>query len=205
MLGQRIRAAIDSKGLKDNWVAEGAGISKTTLSNIIRGVTPNPSVAVLVAIADVLQESVDALLGRSGHPLLKQEQETLRSAAEIITQRVLPVPNEDRVAITPLPRRKRRRPTSVPVLPVAATPHRQIFADVREARRQQIPRELREMGARRVFIVDGDSMIDAGIRPGDVLYVRTGVTRAEANGRIVVCRYGSFDCVKRLIVNRGGT
>lgn len=43
-------------------------------------------------------------------------------------------------------------------------------------------------------------MIDAGILPGDILYVRTDVTREEANGRIVVCRHDAYECVKRLRV-----
>ncbi len=206
MLGQRIRAAIDARGLKDIWVAQGAGISKTTLSNIIHGVTGDPSVSVLAAIADVLHESVDALLGRPGHPLLKQEQETLRSAAEIITHRVLPTPNEQSVATTPLPRRKRRRVSrTVPAARVAASLDREIFTDVREVRRHQIPNDLRNAGVRRVFVVDGDSMIDAGILPGDLLYVRTDVAREEANGRIVVCRYETFECVKRLRASPTGT
>lgn len=205
-LGQRIRIAIDLKGLKDIWVAQGAGISTTTLSNIIRGETRDPSVSVLAAIADVLNESVDALLGRPGHPLLKKEQETLRDAADIITHRVLPAPNDQNVATTPLPRRRKqkRTPRTVPAPRVAATPTREIFTDVREVRRHQIPRDLRELGVRRVFTVEGDSMIDAGIQPGDILYVRTDVTRAEANGRIVVCRHETYECVKLLRVLADG-
>jgi SOS-response transcriptional repressor LexA/DNA-binding XRE family transcriptional regulator len=198
-VGQRIRAAIDMKGMKDTWVAEGAGISKTTLSNIINGVTGNPSSSVLAAIADVLGESVDALLGRPGHPLLQHEQQTLRSAATIITTRVLSSPNEQQVAMTSLPRRRRRRTNrTVIASSVAASPNREIFTDVRELRRHQIPRDLRDQGIRRAFTVEGDSMTGAGIQPGDLLYVRTDVFGNETNGRIVVCRYEDYECVKRL-------
>jgi SOS-response transcriptional repressor LexA len=198
-LGQRIRAAIETKGMKDIWVAEGAGISKTTLSSIINGVTGDPSSSTLAALADVLGESVDALLGRPGHPLLQHEQQTLRSAASIITTRVLSSPNEHHVAITPLPRRRRRRTNRTVIAPsVAASPSREIFTDVREVRRHQIPRDLRDQGVRRVFTVEGDSMIDVGIQPGDLLYVRTDVSAKETNGQIVVCRYEDYECVKRL-------
>lgn len=203
--GQRIRAAIETKGMKDIWVADGAGISKTTLSNIITGITRDPSSSVLAAIADVLGESVDALLGRAGHPLLQHEQQTLRSAAGIITSRVLSSPNEQQVATTPLPRRRRRRTNRTVIAPpVAASPHREIFTDVRELRRHQIPRDLRDQGVRRVFTVEGDSMTGAGIQPGDLLYVRTDVSGDEMNGRIVVCRYEDYECVKRLRLQPDG-
>ena len=186
-------------------MADGAGITKTTLSNIIRGFTKDPKASILAAIADVLGESVDALLGRPGHPLLKQEQDTLRSAADIITNRVLPPVNDQRVAMTPVPRRKRKRTTrAVPAPPIAATPNRAIFTDVREVPRHQIPRDLRDRGLHRVFTVEGDSMTGAGIQPGDLLYVRTDVTRDEANGRIVVCRHEDFECVKRLSIQADG-
>jgi SOS-response transcriptional repressor LexA len=198
-VGQRIRAAIEFKGLKHTWVAEGAGISKTTLSNIVNDKTQDLSASTLAALADVLGESVDALLGRAGNPLLQHEQETLRSAASIITTSVLSSPNEQQVATTPLPRRQKRRTNRPVIAPtVAASPHRQIFTDVREVRRHQIPRDLRDQGVRRVFTVEGDSMTDIGIQPGDLLYVRTNVSANEANGRIVVCRYEDYECVKRL-------
>jgi transcriptional regulator with XRE-family HTH domain len=198
-VGQRIRAAIESKGLKDIWVAQGARISKTTLSNIINGITHDPSTSTLTAIADVLGESVDALLGRAGHPLLQHEQQTLRSAASIITTCVLSSPNEQQVAMTPLPRRRKRRMNRAVIAPpIAASPHREIFTDVREVRRHQIPRDLRDQGVRRVFTVEGDSMIDVGIQPGDLLYVRTDVSAKDTNGQIVVCRYEDYECVKRL-------
>ena len=122
-IGDRIRFLIDSKDMKDVWVADGAGISKTTLSNIIRGTTLDPKVSTMAAIADVLGESVDALLGRVGHPLLTHEQDTLRSAVSIITDRVLGPPNDQRVATTPLRRRRPKpaKPTAV-VTSIAATP-----------------------------------------------------------------------------------
>lgn len=205
-LGQRIRASIDAKGKKDVWVAQGANISTTTLSNIIRGYTRDPSISVIAAIADVLGESVDALLGRPGHPLLAKEQETLRNAASIIVDRVLPPRNDEQVAITPLTRRTQKRKRPLVAAPsIAAGPNREIFTDVHEVRKHQIPRELWDRGIKRAFTVDGDSMNGVGIQPGDLLYIRTGVTRHEADGRIVVCRYETYECVKRLRARPDGT
>jgi len=204
-LGERIRAAIDAKGLKDNWVADGAGISKTALSNILRGETEDPGVFVIAAIADVLDESIDALLGRPGHPLLRHEQETLRTAATLINERVLPSTNEQKVAMVTRPHRKqRRRKAPVPIGRVAATPSLQLFTDVRELPRHQIPKDFRDHGMHRVFSVEGESMIGVGLEPGDFLYVRTDVPREQANGHIVVVRYGDYECVKRLRIGDDG-
>jgi phage repressor protein C with HTH and peptisase S24 domain len=205
-LGQRIRAVIDSRGLKDVWVADGAGITTTTLSNIIRGVTADPSVGVVAAIADVLGESVDALLGRRGEPLLQHEQETLRSAVTIISERVLPPAGDVASTVTPGPRRRRRRAITVAVTDVAATPNREIFTNVEEMKRYPIPTELRERrGVKRVFRVQGDSMIEAGIQDGDILYVRTDVSRQAAVDEVVVCRHEDSECVKTLRVAANGT
>ena len=204
-LAQRIRAAIDARGVKDVWVATGAGITQTTLSNIVNGHTQDPSVSVVAAIADVLDESVDALLGRPIRPLLQLEQATLRNAVDIIMTRVVPPPNEHHVAMTPIPRRNRRKKSHSVLAPdVAATPERQIFTDVHEMPRREISDDLRSRGVRQVFRVQGESMISVGIQHGDLLYVRTDVTKSEANGKIVVCRVGDFDCVKRLEIGSDG-
>lgn len=200
-LGDRIRAAIDASGEKDFVIAGAARISTTTLSNIVRGVTQDPSISVVAAIADALGESVDALLGRTGHPLLKQERQTLTNAAHILLDRVVPQPNEQKVRSDRMAPRSRKRTESAVVSDVAATPNRQIFTDVREIRRFPIPRDLRNRGVRRVFRVDGDSMIGDGIQHGDILFVRTNVTLEQANNQIVVCRHGDDEMVKRLRVN----
>ena len=48
-------------------------------------------------------------------------------------------------------------------------------------------------------------MTGAQIEPGDLLYIRTNVPLEQANGRIVVCRYGDFEFVKRLSVAPDGS
>ena len=204
-LGDRIRAAIDASGEKDFVIADAARISTTTLSNIVRGVTQDPSISVVAAIADALGESVDALLGRPGHLLLKHERQTLTNAAHILLERVVPQPNEQKVRTHRVAPRSRKRTESAVVSDVAATPNRQIFTDVREIRRFPIPRDLRHRGVRRVFRVDGDSMTGDGIQHGDILFVRTSVTLEQANNQIVVCRHGDDEMVKRLHLNADGT
>lgn len=154
----------------------------------------------VAAIADVLGESIDALLGRPVQSLLRHEQEVLRSAANLIVDRVLAPPNDQRVATTPLARGRRgKHPRMVRVSDVAATPKRQVFfTDVQELPKREIPHELRARGVEFIFRVDGESMTGAGIQHGDVLYVKAGVTREQTNGRIVVCRHGDEQAVKRL-------
>ncbi|HEY0158341.1 MAG TPA: S24 family peptidase [Thermoanaerobaculia bacterium] len=204
-LGDRIREAIDASGEKDFVIADAARISTTTLSNIVRGVTQDPSISVVAAIADALGESVDALLQRPGHPLLKHERQTLTNAAHILLERVVPAPSEQKVTAHRVAPRSRKRVESVVLSDVAASPNRQIFTDVHEIRRFPIPRDLRARGVRRVFRVDGDSMTGAGIQHGDILFVRTNVTLEQANNQIVVCRHGDDEMVKRLRVNADRT
>ena len=43
-------------------------------------------------------------------------------------------------------------------------------------------------------------MTTAQIFPGDLLYIRTDVTRQQAADRIVACEYDTYRCVKRLRV-----
>jgi SOS-response transcriptional repressor LexA len=202
-LGERIRQAMAAKGMKHVWVADGAGITPATLSNIITGRTADPRLSIIVGIARVLGEPVGALLDDSTSSLLEHEEKTLRAAAEIISTRVISE-RQRLVASSSLPRRKRRTAHRVPAPTVAATPNREMSTDVREMPKREIPHDLRERGVRRVFRVEGESMIGAGINDGDLLYVKTGVTEAMANGRNVVCRVGDFQCVKRLVV-AGGT
>jgi transcriptional regulator with XRE-family HTH domain len=65
-LADRIRAAINASGEKDFVIADAARISTTTLSNIVRGVTQDPSISVVAAIADALGESIElSLAGRA--------------------------------------------------------------------------------------------------------------------------------------------
>lgn len=201
-LGTTIRAAIDAKGYKDWWVAHFAGVTKTTLSNIINGRTAEPSVYVVAAIADVLHESVDALLGRPMRSLLQHEETTLRNAAEIILQRVIP-PSADGGAATPPPPRRRGRRAEVGEPIVADSPRPRFTTDVIESPKREIPRDLRDRGVRRAFYIQGDAMTGAGMREGDLLYVRTDVALSEANGRIVVCRVRGFECVRRLEIRDG--
>lgn len=60
-VGKRVKAAREKVRLKQEVVAEKAGISATHLSNIERGAT-KPSLPALVSLANVLESSVDEFL-----------------------------------------------------------------------------------------------------------------------------------------------
>lgn len=62
LIGKRLRTLISSRGLKQKWVAERAGINENSLQRILddRGA---PSVSSLAKIAEALGVSSDYLLG----------------------------------------------------------------------------------------------------------------------------------------------
>ncbi|MFP5246981.1 MAG: LexA family protein [Thermoanaerobaculia bacterium] len=78
-----------------------------------------------------------------------------------------------------------------------ATPRGETW-DEDELRDREIPRDFQNAGANAVFRTRGDSMINAGILEGDILFVRKTRNHRFANGRIVVCRLNGTFTVKRL-------
>ena len=63
-LGEHIREARTRYGMSQAELARRIGISKTAMNDIEQGKTTNPGVSHIIAIADTLRMSVDALLGR---------------------------------------------------------------------------------------------------------------------------------------------
>ncbi|PAD67038.1 hypothetical protein CHH83_20955 [Bacillus sp. 7586-K] len=59
----KVEEAIIEKGLRKGWVAEKAGISPGSLSKICSGETKDPKTSVSLAIAKVLNMSVEELFG----------------------------------------------------------------------------------------------------------------------------------------------
>ena len=83
-------------------------------------------------------------------------------------------------------------------LPAVATLRGETFVDHDELRERSIPPEYQFDGANAVYRTGGDSMIDAGILDGDILFVRQTRNRTAANGRVVVGRLDGTFTVKRL-------
>lgn len=73
MVGKRIAEIRKGRGYSLSELAEKANISKSYLSNIERQLNKNPSIQVLIKIAQVLQVDIDELLKEE----IKQETKTL--------------------------------------------------------------------------------------------------------------------------------
>ena len=64
-LGERIRQAREEYGMSQAELARRINVSKTTMNEIEQGTTLDPRVSRIIAIAEVLRLSLDALLGRA--------------------------------------------------------------------------------------------------------------------------------------------
>jgi DNA polymerase V len=64
----------------------------------------------------------------------------------------------------------------------------------------EIPSDLWNRGARHAARAVGDSMVDAGIRNGDVVFFRRTRNVRGACGHVVVCRVNSGIYIKRLVL-----
>ena len=63
-LGERIRAGLLARDMQHQELARRIGVSAVTVSKIIRGRVTSPHWLMMVAIADVLDLSLDDLAGR---------------------------------------------------------------------------------------------------------------------------------------------
>jgi transcriptional regulator with XRE-family HTH domain len=182
-LAARLRAAIVSRGMKQSWVAEGAGITRATLSNILTGRTPNPSFSVVLAIARVIGEPLADLLGERSEPLSESEREALVRAIGIM-ENWLQLSRSS---------------------PVAATGLSRLAAEVDPIARHDVPSAIARRGARLVFRAIGDSMAEESIRDGDILYVKPTNDIRAADGRIVVCRLDGTLLLRKLMITGRST
>ncbi len=191
-LGERIGAVIAAKGLKQVLVAHDAGITQGTLSNIIRGETKQPKFRIIVAIARAIGEPVSALVPEPAQVFLKHERKLIIDAFRLIEERALVESAKDLGQATePL--------HLVPEVPAAATPDMPIYPpDIEELSKHEIPNDLYRRGVRRVFKTLGESMVEAGIYTGDILYVDTSIELRSANRRIGVCLLDGSPTVKRI-------
>lgn len=182
-IGKRLRLAIEAKGMKHSWLANEAGITPATLSNILTGRTSDPSLSVVMALADAIGEPLGALLGERSESLLESEHEVLRQAIEILGQRVLH--------------------SRVNVLSAAASAHEQL-SEAEVVPRHDIPSVLHRRGARMVFRVIGDSLAEEGIRDGDILYVRPASDVRASSGHLVICRVDDAVFARKLVATARG-
>jgi SOS-response transcriptional repressor LexA len=195
-LGDRIRAAIEAKHLSQAWVAEEVGMTPAALSNIVTGVTKDPSFFTVLAIARVIKEPLSALVDDPRIFWTNEELTRLRDTGEWLVKRTT---SEHAGAPVEIPvRMKGRRGRRAAVLPVAASAGMVLYPDAFEMPKRRIPKRYRELHADAVFSVQGSSMTGEGIFPGDLLYVHRTRDTAGAINRIVVCTVDDMILVKRL-------
>jgi SOS-response transcriptional repressor LexA len=66
----------------------------------------------------------------------------------------------------------------------------------------EIPSDLWNRGARHAAQAVGDSMVDAGIANGDIVFFRRTRNVQAARGHVVVCRVNSGIYIKRFVLER---
>jgi phage repressor protein C with HTH and peptisase S24 domain len=175
-LGERLRAAVDRSGRKQSWIAEEAGIAAETLSRILNGHIAEPSFETIVSIIHATGESVGTLLGERGFALDAKERQSLAEMARFLQR----------------------------ALPAAATGSDDEEPNARvRGRAPEMPSDMHARGARLVCKAVGDSMIEAGILDGDLLYVRPVRGLRDAAGKVVVCSVGDATYVKQLEIKAG--
>lgn len=170
---ERLRAAVDASGRRQNAIAASAGVTQATLCRILSGVHAQPAFENVVRITHAAGENVGTLLEEPAFLLTGEERAEVRRVIEYLQRAV--------------------QPTTITLLATNAV----------EQRTAEVPRQYCLRGARMAFQVSGDSMIEAGIVDGDLLFVvPTRAIRAAAR-RIIVCRVAGKTLVKQLELRVG--
>ena len=183
---ERLHAAVKASGVPKKKIAHDAGMSPSRLSRLLNGRLKRPSIADVEAVLAAIGKRMEDLY--AGTPTMDVRQ-ALRALTEFVDQH--------EAARQPMPARVRATPRTsrtVTAYPAAATPNAVIFDA--EMSRKKVPPALWARGARGAARVIGDSMIDAGIHDGDVVYFAPAADRRAARGKIVVIRVNASVYVK---------
>lgn len=190
----RLHLAVKASTKSKKEIARDAGMTRYQLSRLLNHRLESPSIYDIEAVARAIDLSMEALYAeeRDTAAEVVQAREALQVLGVFIDR------HDQALAKKPaaIPKKKMASRRARP-FPVAATPNVELF-DGGEAPRRDIPDALWERGARYAAKAIGDSMIDAGIDSGDVVFFRQPTSIAAARGKIVVCRYGAGVYLKRL-------
>ena len=176
---ERLRAAIDKSGMKHSLVALDAGITPETLSRILTAEHQRPSLDSITRIAHAVNENVGWILEERGFNLSADELKQLREVVRFLDATLLRSP--------------------LPHTIVRATPNALYVG----ARLRDIPAPFKALGARTVYQVTDDSLRDAGVVDGDLLYVRPATAVSDAGGHLVVCDVAGETYAKVLETRNG--
>jgi len=172
---ERLHAAVKASGVPKKKIAHLAGMSASRLSRLLNGRLKRPSLPDVEAVLAAIGKRMEDLY--AGKPAMDVRQ-ALRTLTEFVDR------HQD---VRPPPAVHKRPPSrTVTAYPAAATPNIVLFEG--GASRKSVPPELWKRGARSAARVIGDSMIDAGIHDGDVVYFARAASWRAALGKIVVIR-----------------
>ena len=207
-----IRAIVESE-VKRSWLAEEAGIGKSTLSRIEKGKKKIVDVRLFNRLVRALGQQPSMFLGEPESPFLTWDLQKIRDAVSLLYDKFVrpePVRSEPNAQLL-AGRVSRRR--GVPAqsdskrvakrFRAAATPDRETFQDDEDVPEREIPAHYAGLGAKYVFKAEGDSMIDVGITNRDIVFVRPEGDPRTARGKVVVCRVGGSEYIKILHIERG--
>ena len=176
---ERLRAAIDKSGMKHSLVALDAGITPETLSRILTAEHQRPSLDSITRIAHAVNENVGWILEERGFTLSADEVKQLREVVRFLDATLLR---------SPLPHTIVRATSNALRVP---------------ARLRDIPAPFKALGARAIYQVTDDSLHDAGVVDGDLLYVKPSTDVSDAVGQLVVCDVAGEPFAKVLEMKNG--
>lgn len=172
---ERLRAAVDASGRTQNAIAAIAGVTPETLSRVLSGVHAQPAFDTVVRIAHAVGESIGTLLDEPAFVLNAEQRAEVRRVIDYLQSAV----------------------RTSPVIEAISAPN------AIAQRTADVPHSYYLRGARAVFQAVGDSMIEAGILDGDLLFVAPTRAVRDAARHIVICRVGGIVLVKQLDLRAG--
>lgn len=176
---ERLHAAVKASGIPKKKVAHLAGMTPSRLSRLLNGRLKRPSVPDVEAVLSAIGKRMEDLYAGAATVDVRQALRALTEFVDLHESHRPPAPAQR----TPS---KRRASRTVNAYPAAATPNAVLFDH--QAVRKTVPRELWARGARGAARAVGDSMADAGIADGDIVYFAPAPSRRNARGKIVVIR-----------------
>jgi SOS-response transcriptional repressor LexA len=182
---QRLHAAVMDSGLSKKEVAGRADMSAYKLSRLLNDRLKRPNLRDIEKVLAAIGKRIEDLY--AGEPSIDVRQ-ALRALTEYVDRHESARSTPPAAVVGTLPARpKKRRSRTVVAYSLVANPN-VVWLDSGKAGRAKIPPELWERGARRAARVSGDSMVDAGIRDGDLVFFAPAPSRNAALNKIVVIR-----------------
>jgi SOS-response transcriptional repressor LexA len=195
--GDRLKARLKALRMSQAKLAELLGTSASSVNRIIRE-KEVPGAEKVGRLARILGTSVSYLYGDLPAEITPDDQVLLQRFAQWIERKrpKIDARKHPNVRIVALFSARDRRPPAA--RPTTLDKSRNV-ADAPVSSEFEIPQRFWDEGARAVARAEGDSMIDALIGDGDLLYVTEQTDFDAAVGKIIICRVGGRAYAKRLM------